>query len=125
MPKARQSISVWAAYVSVLGALLLVSPNALLGLVGIAETDEVWIRVVGMTVIIFGILYTGAVQADARQLYLASVIGRAFAVVTLVVLAFTSGPWQLVLFAAVDTAGAVWTFIGLRADAQAEATATA
>lgn len=116
MPKAKQSVLVWAAYVYVLGAVLLVVPNVLLGLFGIAETEEVWIRIVGMTVIIFGILYTGAVRADARDLYLASVVGRGFAVVVLVSLAMTTGPWQLVLFAAVDAAGATWTWLGLRAD---------
>ena len=114
MSDARQSLVVWSIYVYVLGAVLLIIPNVLLSLFGIAETDEVWIRVVGMTVVIFGILYTGAVRTDADEMYQASVVGRGFAVVVLVVLALTTGPWQLVLFAALDAAGAGWTWLGLR-----------
>ncbi len=114
MSAARQSLLVWSYYVYVLGAVLLLIPNVLLSLFGIAETNEIWIRVVGMTVVIFGFLYTGAVRADALEMYQASVVGRGFAVVVLVVFAFTTGPWQLVLFAAVDAAGAAWTWMGLR-----------
>lgn len=114
MSDARQSILVWSIYVYVLGAVLLLIPNVLLGLFGIADTDEVWIRVVGMTVMIFGVLYTGALRGDSEEVYAASVYGRGFATVVLVVLAFTTGPWQLVLFAAVDAAGAGWTWMGLR-----------
>ena len=35
-------------------------------------------------------------------------------VIGLVVLAFTVGPWQLVLFASIDFLGALWTMITLR-----------
>lgn len=111
---AKQSMVVWSIYVYVLGAVLLLIPNVLLSLFGIAETDEVWIRIVGMTVMIFGVLYTGAVRADAIEVYWASVFARAFAVIVLVVLAFTTGPWQLVLFAALDAVGAAWTWTALR-----------
>lgn len=119
MRNARQSLTVWAIYVYVLGAALLVIPNVILGLFGIAETDEVWIRVVGMLVIIFGILYSGALREETREMYLASVIARTFAAIVLVALAFTVGPWQLVLFAALDAAGAAWTGLALRADERA------
>lgn len=119
MRNARQSLTVWAIYVYVLGAALLVIPNVILGLFGIAETDEVWIRVVGMLVIIFGILYSGALREETREMYLASVIARTFAAIVLVALAFTVGPWQLVLFAALDAAGAAWTRLGLRVDEKA------
>lgn len=114
MSHARQSMVVWSIYVYILGAVLLLIPNVLLGLFGVTETDEVWIRVVGMTVMIFGFLYTGALRGDSEEVYAASVYARSFAVVVLVVLAFTTGPWQLVLFAVIDAAGAGWTWMGLR-----------
>lgn len=100
MPRARRSLRVWAVYVFVLGAVLMLVPNTLLGLFGIAETEEPWIRVLGMTVVVFGFLYTGFTWVDARPGYLATILGRGFAVVALVALAATTGHWQLVLFAA-------------------------
>ncbi len=39
----------------------------------------------------------------------------------LIVLAFTVGPWQLVLFASVDLLGGLWTFLALRAQSAAAA----
>ena len=123
MPKARQSLNVWAIYVYLLGAVLLLIPNVLLDVFGIANTEEVWIRVLGMAVFIFGVLYTGAVRADVREMYVASVVGRGFAVVVLVVLGLTTGPWQLILFAALDAAGAAWTWMSLQADERVGAAA--
>jgi hypothetical protein len=36
--------------------------------------------------------------------------------VALIVLAFTVGPWQLVLFALVDLLGSLWTFLALKGE---------
>ncbi len=125
MPKARRSLKTWAIYVSLLGAILMSVPNALLDMFGIASTEEVWIRVLGMTVVVFGVLYIGMVRADVREMYVASVVGRGFAVVVLVVLGLTLGPWQLMLFAALDGAGAAWTWMALGADERLGAPAAA
>lgn len=116
MAGAKQSLVVWSIYVYVLGAVLLLIPNVLLGVFGIEETEEVWIRVVGVTVIALGVLYTGAVRAHTREMYMAAVWDRYVAVVLLVILAFTTGPWQLALFAAADLAGATWTWMALRSE---------
>lgn len=125
MSGARQSLVVWSIYVYVLGAVLLLIPNVLLGVFGIEETKEVWIRVVGVTVVALGVLYSGAVRSHTRQMYMAAVWDRYLAVVLLLILAVTVGPWQLALFAVVDVIGATWTWMALRSEDRATAGAPA
>lgn len=110
-------MAVWAGYVTILGAVLAVVPNTLLSLFGIAETDEVWIRIVGILLLILALYYFDAVRNGARHLYVASILGRGFAVAALIVLGIAAEIWQLFLFAAIDLAGSVWTYQALRADA--------
>lgn len=107
-------MQVWIGYVIALGLALLFIPNVIFSLFGIAETDEVWIRTVGMLLLGYAGYYWTAVRDDLRSIYEMSVWVRWGVVVVLIVLAVTTGPWQLVLFAAVDLAGSTWTFAALR-----------
>jgi hypothetical protein len=108
-------MAVWTGYVLLLGAGLLLIPNSILSVFQIEETEEVWIRIVGLLLLGYGAYYWTAVRAEFRPLFEMSVWVRWGIVVGLVVLAFTVGPWQLVLFALVDALGGVWTFFALRA----------
>ena len=54
MSKSAQSLFVFSIYQFILGLILLVLPNVLLNLFFLPETNEVWIRVVGMLVLILG-----------------------------------------------------------------------
>jgi len=114
MSAATRSMVVWTFYVLILGAVLLFIPNVLLAIFQIEETDEVWIRIVGLLLLGYGAYYWTAVQAEFTRLYRMSIWVRWGIVVGLVALAFTVGPWQLVLFAAVDLAGGLWTYLSLR-----------
>ena len=113
MSRATQSMMVWTFYVLLLGAVLLIIPNVLLAVFQIEETEEVWIRIVGLLLLGYGAYYWTAVQAQFTRLYRMSIWVRWGIVVGLVALAFTVGPWQLVLFAAVDFAGGLWTYLTL------------
>jgi hypothetical protein len=108
-------MAVWTGYVVALGVGLLAIPNVILELFRIEETDEVWIRIVGLLLVGYGLYYLTAVRAEFTPLYEMSVWVRWGIVVGLVVLAVTVGPWQLVLFASVDLLGGLWTFLALRA----------
>lgn len=59
----------------------------------------------------------------ANTMFPATVCGRGLVALALAVLAITTGPWQLALFAAVDSAGAAWTQLSLRNTAPASADA--
>lgn len=114
MSQAIRSMQVWTVYIFVLGVGLLLVPNLVIGLFGIAETTEVWIRVVGLAVLALGVLYWSMTQRGDREGFLATAYERWFVAAVLTVLAFTTGPWQLVLFGVVEFIGATWTFLSLR-----------
>lgn len=105
---------VFGWYVVVVGVWLLIEPNSLLGLAGVAETDEVWIRVLGAAVAVVGYYYLAAGRRDDRGFARASVFGRWAGVVVLLVLGVSVGPWQLAVFAGVDLLGSLWTQLTLR-----------
>lgn len=117
MSYAARSVLVFSIYLYLLGAVLVAAPNLFLSLFGIAVTTEVWIRVVGMLVIILGFYYSTAARNELTPFLRATVIGR-FAVVVFftayVVLGFA--PPILILFGVIDAAAGVWTGLALRAD---------
>lgn len=109
-----RSLQVWTVYAFAIGISLLLVPNVILGLFRIPETSEVWVRVVGVVVIALGILYWSMVRREDAGGIRATVYERYFVAAALVILAFTTGPWQLVLFGVIDFLGASWTFAALR-----------
>jgi hypothetical protein len=103
--------------------LLLVVPNFLLGLFRIEETNESWVRVLGAVVLLLAFYYLAMALTGANAMFRATVYGRGLVALALVVLAFTAGPWQLVLFATADATGAAWTQLSLRKTVPAAADA--
>jgi hypothetical protein len=105
-----RTVFVFGIYLLVLGALLILAPNFLLGLFHIAPTAEVWIRVTGMLVLFLGAYYVLAALAELQAFMRWTIALRAS--VLLFFLAFVlSGlaPAVLILFGLVDLAGASWT----------------
>jgi hypothetical protein len=123
MSRAAVSMFAFAVYLFVLGVVLLVAPNVLLGIFGFEPTTEVWVRIVGMLVVFLGYYYLSAARGEVVPFMLWSVQARPFVIVFFAV--FVALGWakpQLILFGAVDLAGAVWTYLALRAgDAVASA----
>ena len=117
MSKAARSLLVFGIYMLVLGMVLVVLPNVLLALFGLAETQEVWIRVVGMLVIILGCYDVLAARSELLPFFEWSVPLRA-----IVILFFGVFVWLgyvapvLLLFGVVDLAAAIWTWVALRVD---------
>jgi hypothetical protein len=115
MSPAARSIFVYSIYLFGLGGTLLVAPNVPLPLFGLAPATEVWIRVLGMTVVFFSLGYLLAARYEFRPFFVASVATR-----LLVPVVFTSfivagfAPWNLLLFTPPDILFAAWTFAALR-----------
>ena len=107
------SLRVWSYYVLGIGAGLLTIPNLIFDLFGIADTSEVWIRVAGLVAIALGIVYFDAARRQDVGVARASVPARLAAVVAFTVLWASGGPWQLLIFGAVDLAGLSWTWSAL------------
>jgi len=117
MSKSALTVKVFGIYLLVLGVSLTVMPNLLLSMFGIAQTTEVWISVLGVVVFNVGIYYWYAAQSEAKGFFQASVYARTWVLVAFTIFAVLglASP-TLVLFGAVDFAGAVWTSIALRAE---------
>jgi len=116
---ARLSLQVWAVYTLLVGGILLLAPNFLLGVFQIDDTSESWVRVVGVVVLVLTVLYGFIAKEPTRSLLKATVYARILAAVALLTIAFTAGPWQLALFGAADAAGASWTYFALMAESSA------
>jgi hypothetical protein len=108
---------VFGIYLVLLGAAVAIVPNLVLFIVGMPAPREVWIRVAGFLAGAIGYYYLRAASLDDRPFFRWTVHARlcvppAFGAFVALGLA----PWQLLLFAAPDLAGAIWTALALRAD---------
>lgn len=105
----------FGCYRLVLGTALVLFPNALLTLLGMAPTVEVWIRVTGVLVLILGAQDILAALAELRQVIRWSVPLRASLVPFLGVFVLLGyAPAILLLFGFVELGCAAWTWLALR-----------
>lgn len=108
------TVFVFAVYLLGLGTILVLAPNPLLALFGMAPTVEVWIRVVGMLVLFIGTYYALAAISDMQQFFRWSIAIRASVPVFFGVFVLLSfAPAILLLFGAIDLVGAAWTGVAL------------
>jgi hypothetical protein len=118
MSKAARSVWVFSLYLYALGVVLLIVPNLLLGLFGVPETNEVWVRVVGMLVLILGYYYMTAARNELTPMIRATVFGRCAVLVFFIAFVVEGfAPPILIVFGVIDAVAATWTFFALRADA--------
>ena len=116
MSAAGRSLFIFGIYLLLLGIVLVAVPNWLLGMFGLPATTEVWIRVVGVLVLVIGFYDLQAGRNSMNDYYLWSIIARV--AVFLFFLAFVLlglvNP-IFVVFGAIDLLGAAWTFFALQA----------
>jgi hypothetical protein len=115
MSRAARSLFVFAIYLGIVGAWLILSPNSFLRLFGFPPTDQVWIRIVGMCFGALAFYYSLSSVMNLRPFIQLTVYARALTLpffIVLVVLRLTQP--VLILFGVIDLAGAVWTEIALR-----------
>ena len=115
MSKAAKSILVFGIYLAVTGLGFLVIPNTLLALFGFSFTNEPWIHVVGLLVLILGYYYIQAAREEVDPLFRWSLYCRpaGFVVFTTLVVLGLAKP-MLILFGVIDLLGALWTGLALR-----------
>lgn len=117
MARSAKSILIFGIYLVVLGIVLIMAPNMLLGLFGIPPTTEVWIRVLGVIVAILGCYYIVAGQNGLVPFFRATVYGRSAVLISFVVFAILGLVKPiLILFGMIDFLGAIWTALMLRAE---------
>lgn len=115
MSYAAKTLFVFGLYMLALGTTVILVPNVLLLLFHLPTTDEVWIRVVGMLVIILGIYDIIAALEELEPLILWSIPLRSSVIILFAVFVITGlATHTLLLFGVIDTAGAIWTWSALR-----------
>jgi hypothetical protein len=120
MSRAATSILVFGVYLVAVGAVLVLAPNLLLGLLGFPPTTEVWIRVAGVLVLILAYYFIQSTRRGTVDFWRWTTHVR-FSLIFFFgafVLLGLAQP-QLLLLGVADFLGAIWTTWALRADAAA------
>jgi hypothetical protein len=106
-----KSILVFGIYLMGTGMTLLFTPNILLKILGIQETNEIWIRIAGCLALNIGIFNVLAARFQVKQFYNWMFIARGLfiaEIISFVVLG--KAPNIFLIFAATDFLGIAWTY---------------
>lgn len=122
MSGAAKSLFVFGIYLTALGVLLLLFPNALLRTFGAPTTNEVWIRINGMFVICLAYYYIQTARHGLTAFIRWTVWARAAVIIYFFsFVLFAGAPKALLLFGVIDLLSAVWTFMALQRDIERKA----
>jgi uncharacterized membrane protein len=115
MTAAAKSVFYLGLYLYVTGLTLIFIPNIFLKTIRVPETNEVWIRVVGVLVLLLGFYYHRSATSNTVSFFKLTVPAR-----LLVLLAFTAFVLAkfvspvLIVFGVIDALGAIWTWSALK-----------
>lgn len=115
MSAAAKSVYYFGFYLYATGLALVFIPNLFLSTFQIPETNEVWIRVVGVLATLIGFYYHQMGAANSPTFYKLTVVARIIvfiAFIGFVLLKFVSP--MLAGFGIIDLLGAAWTFAALK-----------
>ena len=111
----EKSLVFFGLYLAISGFALILVPNLMLGLLGIPETAEPWIRVVGFLAVVLAYYYYRVLQARYRPFYVWTVHTRVLVLPfygALVALELAAAP--LLILGVFELACACWTWLALR-----------
>ena len=116
MTKAEQSLFVFGLYlILIVGAGFIFMPTVVLDIFKLSYGDDTWIRFVGLLASIIGVYYLVAARAKLEPMFIWTVYMRSYVVVFMIVMLIAGKVGTSVLFfAALDAAGAAWTFLSLK-----------
>ncbi|TAE26665.1 MAG: hypothetical protein EAZ91_17380 [Cytophagales bacterium] len=115
MQKMYKSLYGQLAYVLISGLQLVFIPNIMFATFGLEPTQEIWPRIMGVLVLALSFYYYAMVHHGTPQVVRATVYGRLFFCAGLVVFVLIGlGPKPLLLFAAIETGLALWTWQELK-----------
>ncbi len=117
MSHAAWSVLAFGVYMLGEGLLLLLAPNLLLGLFGLPAATEIWVRVVGISLLVLAYYYLRAARAGNQAFFRLTSEGRALQLVLFVGLVGLGGaPPILIALSFVEFLAGVWTFLALGAE---------
>lgn len=116
MSAPARSIYIFGLYVIFMGLVLLAVPDLALQALGLPTAGDLWLRVMGMVVVVLGYYYVRAGRAELTPFFRWTVHTRPWPLVVFTVLvALGLARPVLILFAVGDLVGAIWTAWALRA----------
>jgi uncharacterized membrane protein HdeD (DUF308 family) len=108
------SVFVFGIYLILVGIGFLLIPNIILPFFKFRKTDEPWIRVMAVLVLIIAFFYLVAANHNLIQIFWATVYTRFFVILSFTILVLTKKAQpKLLIFGAVDAIGAFWTLLTL------------
>jgi len=117
MSKSAKSLFVFGIYLVFLGTTLIIVPNVFLSIFGIPTTTEVWIRIMGMLLVILSYYDIRSARNELTLFFRWSVHVRLpIVVVFLVFVLLHLAPPILILFGFIDFVFALWTAWALRVE---------
>lgn len=120
MSRLARSILWFGSYLFIAGVSFAIAPNAILPQLGMAKTDEPWIRVLGIVVAILALYYFSAVRHDWEPFMRATIWARALVLPAFALLVILSrAPAMILVFGVIDGMGALWTWSSLRTSKRA------
>ena len=115
MSSVAKSVYYFSFYLLLAGLVLFLFPNFLLPLLGMHATSEVWVRLVGTLTFILGIFFNYTARHNVLPFFYISLFGRGtFTLAIILAILFYNAPLPLLLFAAVDVIGLIWTLVTYR-----------
>jgi len=119
MTKTALSVFMFGLYaIFGVGLPFLLIPHFALGLFGMTAGDDVWVRMLGLFVLIMGIYYVMAVKVDFEPFYSWTVPARYATATFMTVMPILGAVAPTILiFAAVDAIAATLTVLAMRVDA--------
>jgi hypothetical protein len=115
MSNAARSVYLFSIYLMIMGTVLTIAPNFLLGLFRLPATDEPWIHIVGILAFVLGFYYYKSARNEIKQFFQWTVYGRLAGFLMFCILGFGGfGPPVLILFGVVDGLSALWTHMALK-----------
>jgi hypothetical protein len=115
MTAAAKSIFYFSLYLYVTGITLIFIPNIFLDIIRLPETNEVWIRVVGVLVLLLGFYYHQSAAANTVSFFKLTIPSRLAVLVFFTAFAlFNFVSPVLIIFGIIDAVGAAWTWSALK-----------
>jgi hypothetical protein len=110
-----KSILFQTIFLAITALQLIFIPNTFLNTFGFETTSEFWIKILGVVILALAVLYYGINQNPSTAVVKWTTYARSTATIGFVALIVTgAAPINLVVFALLDVATALWTIFELK-----------
>lgn len=115
MTDAAKSIYYFSIYLFVVGLTLVFMPNIFLTTLQMPETNEVWIRVVGLLAFVIGFYYNRAGATNLQSFFGLTIPARVIVFISFVLFALMKWVSPIIIgIGVIDLAGALWTWMAMK-----------